>query len=97
MNDHEKYLFDLQGYIVLEDVLSASELKACNDAIDAQMDTIKRRSDEHLLSGGSSALKGEQGRGDIGHVNAQCRCLLAIDLDVEFGSRVADRFVRKDK
>ena len=64
MNDHEKYLFDLQGYIVLEDVLSAGELKACNNAIDARMDTIQRRSDEHLLSGGSSALKGEQGRGD---------------------------------
>jgi ectoine hydroxylase-related dioxygenase (phytanoyl-CoA dioxygenase family) len=66
MNEREKYLFDLQGYIVLEDVLSPEQLQACNDAIDAQRATIRRRSGDELLSGGSQALVGEQGRGDIG-------------------------------
>ena len=66
MNERERYLFDLQGYIVLEDVLSPDELRACNDAIDAQMDSIQRRSGDHLLSGGSDALQGDMGRGDIG-------------------------------
>lgn len=66
MNEREKYLFDLQGYIVLEDVLSAAQLAACNDAIDAHLPDIRRRSGDHLLSGGADALKGEQGRGDIG-------------------------------
>ena len=51
MNEREKYLFDLQGYIVLENVLSPEELQACNDAINAQMASIQRRSGDHLLSG----------------------------------------------
>ncbi len=34
MNDEEKYLFDLQGYLVLEDVMSAEELAVVNDQLD---------------------------------------------------------------
>src|SRR5262249_10173364 len=36
MNDCEKYLFDLQGYLVLEDVLSPDEVRALNRRIDEQ-------------------------------------------------------------
>lgn len=35
MNDAEKYLFDTQGYLLIEGVLSADELAAANAAIDA--------------------------------------------------------------
>ena len=34
MTDIEKYLFDLQGYLVLEDVVPADTIIACNSALD---------------------------------------------------------------
>lgn len=34
MNAEQKYLFDLQGYIVLKGVVSADRLRACNEALD---------------------------------------------------------------
>lgn len=34
MNDEERYLFDLMGYLVIDDVLSASELRELNALID---------------------------------------------------------------
>ena len=34
MNELEKYLFDLQGYLVLEDVLTAEEVAELNRLID---------------------------------------------------------------
>lgn len=36
MNDVEKYLFDLHGYLVVEDALTAAEVTALNALIDAQ-------------------------------------------------------------
>ena len=36
MNDVQKYLFDLQGYLIIEDALSADEVAAMNDLIDSQ-------------------------------------------------------------
>jgi Phytanoyl-CoA dioxygenase (PhyH) len=36
MDDVQKYLFDLRGYLILEDVLSAAEVRALNEGIDAQ-------------------------------------------------------------
>lgn len=36
MNETEKYLFDLQGYLIIEDVLSADEVADINRVIDAQ-------------------------------------------------------------
>ena len=66
MNDYEKYLFDLNGYLVVEDALTPEEVRACNEAIDRNPDRIQVRSGELSLSGGSSVLRGEHGRGDIG-------------------------------
>ncbi len=43
MTDREKFLFDLQGFLVVEDVLTAIEVKALNDAFDANGD--KKRDD----------------------------------------------------
>ena len=34
MNDDEKYLFDLNGYLVIEDVLTMEEIDISNQAID---------------------------------------------------------------
>ena len=40
MNDTEKYLFDLQGFLVVEGVLSKAEVAAANEAIDRHADGI---------------------------------------------------------
>ena len=66
MNDEERYFFDLNGYLVVENALSSAEVAACNKAIDRNVDRIRERSGEQSLSGKSRTLKGEQGRGDLG-------------------------------
>ena len=38
MNDTEKFLFDLQGYIVVPGFLSPDEVSALNDAFEANWD-----------------------------------------------------------
>ena len=38
MNDAEKYLFDLNGYLVIEDVLTPDEVAFANEAIDRHED-----------------------------------------------------------
>ena len=103
MNEREKYLFDLQGYIVLENVLSPEELQAGNDAINAQMASIQRRSGDHLLSGGSDTLQGDQGRGDIGGMlswpKPHCeiwRALLVQPRVVDFLREILDDGFRLD-
>jgi hypothetical protein len=54
MSTDEKYLFDLLGYVVVRDVLSAEHLEVANAAIDASELT---QSPEYF--GDSAALKGE--------------------------------------
>ena len=66
MNEHEKYLFDLNGYIVVENVLTPDEVALCNEAIDHHSESIRERVGELSLSGGSDALEGITGRGDLG-------------------------------
>lgn len=63
MNGAEKYLFDVHGYLVIENALTESQLTAANDAIDAHSDDIKIR--ENDLARTSDTLKGSQGRGDL--------------------------------
>jgi hypothetical protein len=38
MSDREKYLFDLQGFLIVRGFLSADEVQALNKAIDANQD-----------------------------------------------------------
>ena len=45
MSDREKYLFDLQGFIVVKGMLSEEEVKALNEALDAN-----ENSSEHLVA-----------------------------------------------
>ena len=49
MNEHEKYLFDLNGYLVVEDVLTPDEVAFCNEAIDHHADQIRERVGELSL------------------------------------------------
>ncbi len=66
MNEDEKYLFDLNGYLVIENVLTPEEIDAANEAIDRHQDQGTLRPRELTLDGGSEALKGAHGRGDLG-------------------------------
>ena len=43
MNDAEKYLFDLNGYLVIEDVLTPDEIAFANEAIDHHSDQERIR------------------------------------------------------
>ena len=38
MSDREKYLFDLQGFLVVREFLTAEEVNAFNEAVDANAD-----------------------------------------------------------
>ena len=66
MNEDEKYFFDLNGYIVVPNVLSAEDIALANEAIDRHADQIHERTGELSLSAGSKALEGVTGRGDLG-------------------------------
>ena len=63
MTNDEKYLFDLMGYIVIEDALTPEEVARCNAAIDHHIDQM---TDQRTLSGGSKALEGTSTRKDLG-------------------------------
>lgn len=66
LDEYEKYFFDLNGYLVVENALSVDELAELNKAIDENTDRIKIRSTEQSLAKGSAALVGKHGRGDLG-------------------------------
>ena len=63
MTDDEKYLFDLTGYLVLEQVLTPEEVARCNEAIDRHADRLVE--DERSLAGESEALEGTSHRKDL--------------------------------
>ena len=75
MTEYEQYLFDLNGYILVEGALSVEQVAAMNNAIDHNSDQIHIRTREQALDGsleeqgGQAAenLKGTQGRGDFGN------------------------------
>lgn len=58
MNDSEKFLFDLQGFLKVPAFLTAEEVKALNDAFDANED--KRGEDGNSNSGEGDALSGKK-------------------------------------
>ena len=63
MTDDEKFLFDLNGYLVIENVLTEDEVTLANKAIDQHSDLIKNR--DPGLSNGAEALIGKIGRGEL--------------------------------
>ena len=64
MNEDEKYLFDLNGYLVLRNVLSATEVQALNGGIDHHIHQLNEM--ERSLSADSKALLGSSHRKDMG-------------------------------
>jgi hypothetical protein len=62
MSDEEKYFFDVTGYLVVENALTAEEVAACNAALDHYGERIKPRDIAEPLSRGSAALQGNSGR-----------------------------------
>lgn len=66
MTEEELYLFDLNGYLVVEQVLTATEVDEANAAIDHHADSINIRLGDLSLSGESTTLNGTTGRGDLG-------------------------------
>jgi len=62
MNDHERFFFDLNGYLVVEDALTPEEVAACNEAIDRNPGRLTK---EESISEGYQALKGARVRGDL--------------------------------
>ena len=65
MTDDEKYLFDINGYLVVRDALPAEDVALANAAIDRHAGEIRERVGEDSLSGDSEALRGSTGRGDL--------------------------------
>lgn len=60
MTAEEKFLFDLQGFLVVRDFLSDDEVAALNAAIDANAEEIE--DDRNVNTGGSSTLGGDRKR-----------------------------------
>jgi hypothetical protein len=73
VTDQERYLFDLRGFLVIENLLTGEELAACNEAIDRHRELIRPRPPEQSLSGTSAPLRGERGRFEL------TRSLLTLD------------------
>ena len=64
MDETEKYLFDVHGYLVIENALSAEEVAAANAAIDDH--AHETHIQQNNLAHGSTTLEGKTGRGDLG-------------------------------
>ena len=51
MGEREKYLFDLQGFLLIRGFLSIDEVKVLNDSLDANLDKRGEYGEPNLLSG----------------------------------------------
>jgi hypothetical protein len=64
MNEDEKYLFDLTGYLVIRQALTPEEVTHLNEGIDHHIEALQER--ETSLAGDSQALSGTSHRLDMG-------------------------------
>lgn len=62
MNEEERYLFDLNGYLVVEDVLNSEEIDSLNEAIDSYPEGAVQKESPGKES---DALKGKTVREDL--------------------------------
>lgn len=60
MNDEQRFLFDLNGYLVIDDVLTPEQIARTNDAIDAHRHLIVKR--KPGLARTSSRLRAPEGK-----------------------------------
>ena len=70
MSEAERYLFDLNGYIVIRGVLTPEEVQQANDAIEKRSDLMIQRSDGALRNAvkGTALYGTGPGRKDLGGV-----------------------------
>ena len=61
MTDNEKFLFDLWGYVVIEDVLTPDEVALANEAVDRHAHLIANR-DPGLSHGIQTVGRGYRSR-----------------------------------
>ncbi len=64
MNEEERYLFDLSGYLVIDQALTPEEVAALNAGIDQHRDQLQPI--DRSLAGDSRALTGSSRRLDLG-------------------------------
>ena len=60
MTEDEKYLFDLNGYLVIENVLTPDELTQANEAIDRHLKQGRYRPQEQSLTTDAPELQADQ-------------------------------------
>jgi hypothetical protein len=68
MNDDERYLFDLTGYLVVKNALTDEEVASLNAGIDHHSDQLEPI--DRSLAGGSPALEGSSRRLGLGNMLA---------------------------
>jgi hypothetical protein len=70
MTEDERYMFDLNGFIVVRGVLSPEQVNEANAVIDNHRDQMIERSDKHLRNtvGGTAFSGTGPGRKDLGGV-----------------------------
>ena len=64
MTEREKYLFDLQGFLIIRDFLTNDEVATLNEAVDANIE--KQSDDDNSVTGDSKSLVGQFKRGALG-------------------------------
>ena len=100
MSDREKYLFDLQGFLVIKNILSPDDLRALNDAVDANLDIRREDGNRGTLprftrpSQGNPLFQHPDGsRLEIGsqsvHLHRRCRYRRSIS------SRIGKRYIQR--
>jgi len=65
MEENIRFLFDLNGFVVLRGVLALEEVEAMNKAVDAKIGQAKERTSSVRNTGKDSALAGDGTRGRI--------------------------------
>ena len=69
MDNTDKYLFDLNGYIIVRNVFSAEDVQRANLAIDNHMHRVQERKDQSVRNAAlNTPLSGDgvSGRQDLG-------------------------------
>ena len=68
LSEHERYFFDVNGYLVIKSMLSAEQVAEMNRSFDNAADQVKLRDGALRLAGDTGKLAGEFGRGDTGRL-----------------------------
>lgn len=70
MTEDERYLFDLNGYLIVRNVLTKEEVRMANEAIDKRQDQMVQRDENALRNAvkGTAFYGSGPGRKDLGGV-----------------------------